>query len=524
MKLARWATVAVLTLACARQSEHETTAEPARSPAVPAPPGVPWAIAYERECVGSNTVPIVSPRQTIVGLCEGVFAFADGRWLGHQPVGAHAYFDEHGVLSLSLGGLGLEVDALLDDTSVERRTLTSGRGEDLVLSADGTRALALIDDGHSKRIGVFEVPSLKALGGVAFSGYGQPRLGFRADGTPLVFAGSEASCKGAACAEKELLSPKGGRLMAAEPHFKGARDVTMARGGSRAVVERNDQSRALVDLTTGQELAALPAADDDPGPIGISDDGRRIAFVQRNTLVIAAAWEGGLAELHQMPLESADALVFSPDAKTLAVRADIGMIVIREGARPRLARPVPFDLDAPPGFRRVFFQTAPVAVAKDHPAWEELNEVMRLGTIARYRGGADDEYAVTVRVLDGTELGSPQTSVGDWSTAVMARDDLHDPGHGVLVWQTAAGRELEYARFVRESCEPMDLYVRVSERLDVVYRVEVEAPPGTPARSIAPLLERFFDAKLGAPLEARAFAQSPRPSLRAGTALEAPGD
>ncbi|NUP04641.1 MAG: hypothetical protein HOW73_01100 [Polyangiaceae bacterium] len=542
MARGRVASVAVLVLpvlACsAAPAEAPLAVAPSAAPSVAKEPllrgpTVPWAVVFERECRASNTAPIVSPGQTVVGFCEGVFSFEEGRWLGSQPVGAEAYFAERAVISASSAGLGVEVDPLLGDGSIERRTLTSGWGRQVAVSPDRTRGVALLEEpSGDARLVSFRLPGLEAGDTAPFTGpVDHVRVGFLANGAAFVFGSGlcvqepvacpdgdgSLDCVNTNCDARSVRTLASGKLVDAAPALQGALDVLVSRDGARALVQWEDGRRALVEMPGGAIVAELPKeADEDTAPMfGIADDGSRIAFIDDGKLVVAEIAGRDLVVLHRRPLEYAEALTFSPDAKTLFVKADIGMIALREGATPYVAQTPSYQPVPPPGFERTFGQQTPIAVARNHPKWEEINEILPLGMIARYRGGEDAEYLVNVIALDPRELGPADLDPAKWVNVAIARDgDEEEPAENVTSWRTAEGRSAEYSWLFRESCNPTDLYVRVSEKGGVLYRVEIEAPRGTSPATVAPLMQRFFDGPLGAPPAKRSLTTARRSKVR----------
>jgi hypothetical protein len=132
------------------------------------------------------------------------------------------------------------------------------------------------------------------------------------------------------------------------------------------------------------------------------------------------------------------------------------------------------------------------------------------GLLAHYR--SDKGFDVYVRVLDPREVGPADAPLETWALVARSRDWHADSNAAanVRMWRTADGRATEYARFNRDGCDPTDLYVRVSEKGGVLYRIELEVPGATPRKRVRPVLQRFFDAALGPPDERRALAVPPR--------------
>jgi hypothetical protein len=459
---------------------HAPIAPVARAQVAP----VPWNLAFERGCHGSMTAPIVAPDQTLFGLCDAVFAYETGEYAGEFPVGAMAFVGA-GILAESYSGRGLELDA---------RSLDAGMGRGTVLSPDRTRALTVIEDGKQRTILLVALPSLDKLAAVSVTGGAQ--LGFLAGGTPIVLAHGTVS------------RLEGTKLVTIANAPRGIERMTVAHGGTRAVIAR-DARRAIVELPTWRELLTLPPpGDDEVRPeegIALSDRGDRVAFVTGESLVIAAIDPvRGLVELHRRPFGMPEGLTFSPDGKSLLARAGMAMQVLREGAATRILAPV-YRPALPPGFTLTFERGGTGDSGDGIERHDGGEELMQAGAFARYR---NDDVTVTAYATDAAELGTSATSLDVWAARAVARH--HDNPARSKRWLTSRGRALEYATFVRDGCDPVDRYIRVDERDGIVVRVEIEVPPGWSRKRVLPQLHAFFDGAFGAPKQ-RELAAAPRP-------------
>jgi hypothetical protein len=61
------------------------------------------------------------------------------------------------------------------------------------------------------------------------------------------------------------------------------------------------------------------------------------------------------------------------------------------------------------------------------------------------------------------------------------------------------GRTAHYMYARREGCDPWDFYVRFIEQGVHLYRIELQAYPGSSYAQVRPWLEAFFDAPFGPP-------------------------
>jgi DNA-binding beta-propeller fold protein YncE len=481
----------------------------------------PWAVAYERACIGSETAPFVDAKQTLIGFCDAVFSFDEGTRLGALPVGASDFAGEREVIGGSYSGLGVEISPVLGRRPEAVRSFGGGSGRSVALSPDGKRAIAVLDD---REVVVLALPNLERLDGAPLEG-GPLQTGFLADGTPVVLAEhgcvtqavaceGEGTCSRTDCDGWALSRVARGALVDMGPQFATVQLMSFARNGSRAVVERDDRSRAVVALPSGDELVELPSGDDDrrfdDAPFALSDAGDRVAYFAEGQLVIAALGSGttggaAMTPLHSVPFASASSIAFSPDGRTVLVKTIYGMIAFREGAPERAAPESAYAVTPPAGFHEVFRRQTPVSV--DRPLEDDLNEDSwsPSGAVTQFRGG--DDIWVTVSMLDPRELGDANVPIAEWAEHAASTDgEGPNRVENVHTWNGPGGRALEYVRFVRTGCEPSDDYVRFTERDGAVYRVEIAAPPGTPRGVIAPLEHVFFDAPLGEPTAERAFA------------------
>jgi hypothetical protein len=481
---------------------------------------------YERECVGSNTAPLVSPTQSIVGFCENVYGFADGRRLGALPVFAEHLYANRLAAVPSLRGLVIEHELRLSDGTVAHVDSTDGEAKRLAFSPDKKRVLAVVERPHGLRVELHELGGRAPVRSAPLEvGNDETRLGFQADGTPLVLAergcstakvacpdGGNLACEQTTCARRGLFRLDDGRLSDVLPALDDALGIVFSSRGRRALVAREDGARTYVDLGTGATLASLPSLPDDfdAGSFGIDDTGDRIAYLASGKLVIAAWNDGALTVLHTRPFHRAEALVFSPDGHTLFIKAQEGMLTLREGAPERAQPQVGYRVTLPRGFHSVWERAAPIGV--DQPLPNETHETTLLppGLLARY--GSDEGFEVRVRVLDPREVGPADAPLETWALVARSRDWHADSiaAANVRTWRTSDGRATEYARFIRDGCDPTDLYVRVSEKGGVLYRIELEVPAATPRKRVRPVLERFFDAALGPPDARGALAVPPR--------------
>lgn len=461
-------------------------------------PAVPtaWNLAFERACRGSNTTPFASPDQKYIGLCDALFTYDTGEYAGALPIGATAFLAGDAVLSESFRGAGLEIDPIPGTAATRSRSFGTGMGRGTVIAPDRTRALTVIEDRSQRSLTLVALPTLEKLDAVRLDP-GERELGFLADGTPIIHAAGVVS---------RLV---GGTLVPLTAP-RGIERITVASGGTRAVITRAGR-RAVVELPTWRELVALPP----PGENEVRPDealaltarGDRVAFTTGPYLIIAAIDpRRGLVELHRRAFGMAEGLAFSPDGRTLLARNHNTLEVLREGA----PRRDPFDPEYDPVLLKGVSQTyqrGGVGDAGDgiehHDGGEEL---LPAGAFARWR---DDDTTVTAFATDAGELGTSATSLDVWAQRVLARHG--DTAARSKRWQTATGRALEYATFVRDGCDPVDRYIHVEERDGIVVRVEIEVPPGWPRKKVLPRLETFFDRAFGAPNKRELAAAPPPP-------------
>lgn len=440
----------------------------------------------------------------MIGLCDAVFTFDVGQYVGSLPVGAAALIDGPGVVSESYGGLGIEVEPLAGTDSITSRTLGRGMGRRTVLSRDRTVGATVLEANGGYSVRVFSVPALDERSSAPIEPpMRETDLGFLADGTLLVLANHVVS------------RIEAGKLVAVRGAPEGLLAMRVASGGTTAVVVRKGGQRVVVELPSWREMILLPPApDDETRPldgVALSDSGRRVAFSHDAGLSIAEIAEGARVELHREVLERVEALTFSPDEKTVLAKGPQTMTVFRENAPIRPRSVLSYAPLAPKGFELVFERGGRGDAGDGIERWDGGEELLEAGVFVRYR---NESTTVTVSAFDAAEFGDERLSLAGWAAKVIGRD-VGLGGEGACTgrrsWRTDRGRALEYAQYRRDGCDPTDNYVHVEERGGLVYRVEVEVAPGTPRRKVLPYLQAFFDGAFAAPRQKRDLAEAPAP-------------
>ena len=486
-------------------------------------PSPPWTVLFERACKGSVTDAVVSRAEELLAYCSGLFSLPRGEFRSTLPIGALAFVDDGRLLTQSYEGTGLELVSLPGAPETPLVTTGEGSVEAAALAPNRKRVAAVIalDDVVSARI--YALPTLEEVLRAPVTGAAhRTELGWLADGTPLVLADPACALSDVPCtdAKRAVYRVAAGKVEPLGPSFTGVEHMAVADNGSRALVLFDDGRRAVLGLPAGETLATLPSlpADEewlDMSALGLDAKGERLAFFEGRDLIIAELRPSGLRELARAPELAAEVLAFSADGRTLYAADSYRVAVVREGApetplrlagyRPRLPEgfvmtyergaPPPPDADAPMG----------VAIERVESEGEIVGEsVLPFGTLVRYR---DEETTVTVVTGDLDELPPRETPLSEWADAVLARDlgDSDEPAQAQRSWQRGAERSLEYAVFVRDGCDPVDVYARVTEHDGVLYRIEIVVAPGSPRSVVEPLLRVFLDAPLGPPDDARAF-------------------
>ena len=459
-----------------------------------------WGVAFERGCRGSLTPPVVSPDQKYLGLCDAVFAYDGGRYLGRLPAGAVAFVAGDGVLSESFRGEGVELEPIAGTTRTVARTLGRGRASTTTMSPDRTLALAVLEEHGRHAVVLLALPALARQSSAPVAGEAQ--IGFFADGTPIVLAGHVVSRL-----EADRLVP-----IAGAPRDLDA--IAVAAGGTRAIVTRGNGARAIVELPSWREVVALPApGDNEIRPeegVALAERGDRVAFVTGASLVIAEIAHDRLVELHRRPFDQPEGLAFSRDGRSLFAKSGRSMLALREGLTARAAA-VPVYRPALPKHFTLVFERGGTGDRGDGIArYDDGEELLEADAFAYYRN--DDDYVtVTVYAHDPAELAAPGDTLDTWAERVVARyGERTLAARKTKRWITTSGRALEYATFVRDGCDPHDRYTHVEERDGIVYRVEVTVPPGLRRKHVLPRLHAFFDAAFSAPKQ-RELAVAPAP-------------
>jgi len=491
---------------------------PESPPPVAAAPAAPWGVAYQRECRGSITPPVIAANGETFTLCSQHYS-ADGLFLGRVEIGAFALLGSDRLLRGSYSGRGL----VLGPLDSEDGAVATERGfiERAVVNATSTRVVTVVREAPgSATVEVRELPSLKRVDSAAVHLHGVVSVGLLADGSAMVASDDGCvifdkqcgrdKCASTTCTGRSVKRLSGGALMPMGA-FDGVESFTTSADGTKAVVNRAGGARTLVSLPGGTVELALPNANGS-AVVGLDRSASRIAFQDGGDLVVGALEFGSLKELHREPsaTESED-LVFSPDGRTLYAGNARRVVVLRENE---------------PAHRPLTAEYEPKLPADFQPSRIEVEEGIKLerviangemvsetalspSTIARYRS---HEVEVNVEADDPRELGRATGDLARWTERALNRDALtRDHVSSLRAWQGASGRSLEYAHFIREGCDPQDVYVRLEERAGTLYVVRVSVPPGWSKQKVAPILEAFFDGPLGRPEEKRVFAKAPSP-------------
>src|SRR5690606_21906179 len=229
-----------------------------------------------------------------------------------------------------------------------------------------------------------------------------------------------------------------------------------------------------------------PIAGDDESRSALAIDARGTRFAYHDGgLRVVELVAGRAVELHHAPSVAATSLVFSPDGKWLLAESSDDVVVLGEGAQPE--RAIATRYPAPPkGFRASMIEDG----VQTFTSFESSSEVVWANQIARYQSD-DQRVDVTVFASDAAELGR-DGDLTAWVHAAFARyEGESQPDETLRVWRAGNRRSLEYASFVRDGCDPVDRYVRLTQDGGTLYRVMVEVPPGTERGAVGPLLKQF---------------------------------
>jgi hypothetical protein len=455
-----------------------------------------WAIAYERECRGSITPPRIAPSSNIFTLCDAAFELESGAFRSNVPIGLLALLDDRLALfdDHSDGGLVLAAIDDLEGHSVRRAE--GGSPAMVALSLDGKRAATLEDGQPSWELVVRELSSLRALSRTSLESYGTDDLvAFIDAGDPIVLTDRDCrrvecgqQCERRECRSRGLFRATPAGLVSLGPRFD--RVARMSASSRRALIVRDDGQREIVALPDGKPILSLPPlprdADEEAHAIAIDPGGERFAYVDAG-LRIAKLAGGRAIELHHAPALNPTSLFFSTDGKWLLAALADDVAVLHEGARPKPVLPPTYSV--------------PANVRAGLLVLSALEPSDELGSAHQIRQFVSDDGSVDVSVFasDPAELGHDR-GTSRWTRAALDRYEGGAEGLArVKSWTRGQLRSLEYASFVRQGCEPVDRYVRITEKDGIVYRVVVEVPPGSERAFVQPLLQRFFDQPLGAP-------------------------
>jgi hypothetical protein len=510
MTKAVWS-LAVIALGCqvaespaAKNPSPPRTAKPAHAAAPSA-----WNVAYRRACFGSITEPQVSPKGGVFVYCNAAFSLDGGEMLGRAPLGVLAMLDDTRVLSNPHSGSSMRLESL--EGGVEPLEASSGRPEKYVVSKDGTRALGLEAKGNDFALVLRALPTLAERGRWRLETLASnDQIAFSASGRPLVLTsrrcheeGCGKDCSRTVCDTRALLQANGSELVTL---VDDVRFAAMARSGTRAIVVHGDGRRAVVELATGKEVVSLPKTDpEERTSFAIDDAGERVAYHDGSLRL--ARIDGNT--LTQLPVE-ADVpscfLSFAEQGHALFASCLGRVALLREGEKPT-AEPERISFEPPPGYRKSKIYDE----VQTFGELEDSSEIVWPDQIARFRSD-EDAMDITVFAPDPSELARAKT-IDEWTKLAMLRfdDDYMQPPK-IDSWGERGARSLEYRVEIRDGCEPVDLYVRVTERKGVLYRVLLEVPPQTKPALVLPLLKRVFDEPLGGrPKERRLARTSPPP-------------
>ncbi|NUO50362.1 MAG: hypothetical protein HOV80_16020, partial [Polyangiaceae bacterium] len=500
----------------------------------PAPAASPkWSQAYSRACSGSITAPVVSADGASVAFCTRMFDAKNGTFAGVLPIGVEAFVPGGRVVSNDYAG-----HWQLGRPDGPAESSVPGSTTQTFALSPGGRLMATVE-GNS-----IVMRTLDPLKEVADIDIGQvwpePMLGFLADGRAIALVPRKCVTKRGKdkhrswtkteCGSKSLMVVEGGKLV----ELRDASDllsIAFAAGGTRAVIANRDGERAVIQLPGGETVAKLPSLVTDPEdyeipPMALDTGGKRVAFVDEGSVVVAALEGSTVKELARMDGADPTGLVFSPDATTLFVGRNDRMIALREGEPERPIAMPRYDVTAPVGFE-VFHARCPMDGEPEETGNDDLcRERQRLGADG---GGLFIEGTemmlpeghvkafidrksyidVFVTAVDAAEY--PEKNDTAWAQSIVKASVWSGSETGVLKTIKMRGsRAFDYAEFWRDGCDPKDIYVSVFERGGLLYRVRIEVPPEHPQKEVTPLIKSFVDEPFGShDLAAHAFAKPP---------------
>lgn len=467
----------------------------------PAETASSWAVSWERTLGWLSSPPLIAGDGELMS--GGVRFGADGRYLGMSPAQVpggrlistiHARLADGRVVATATGGEnGDEVIVTRLDSAPE---LASARVKLYVEAIDVFAGRIAVNTATD--LVVLSLPDLKEVERVELGrGPGYKGVGLFDGGVLFTRDRALVARRGD---QERVLVRDGVELAALSP----ARDVAAVVTGKKLQV---------IEIPGG-EVVARATVGDDVGALAVAPGGRSVAVVECKTLVILDRRDGertfepgfrGRFTEDGCPYVSGAR--FDAAGDRLAVAGRELTVLDRGGAAAE--RPLPaYRPIVPEGF---------VARAGD-PSPLELRPGSGLARtpreLASFEYGGDDlGWAwVTASVRDASQLAHLR-GLDAWSEAVlvrfesMLRDErdpnrFADPGRDVLPYHRAfvdrrGRRNLEYALYQRDGCEPHDRYVRFVEDGPDLLRVSMTTVVGLDPALARPWLRHFLDDPLG---------------------------
>ncbi|MBX3187185.1 MAG: hypothetical protein KF819_09225 [Labilithrix sp.] len=395
-----------------------------------------------------------------------------------------------------------------------RRGTFLGRAtsESLVLSRDGTRSVSVETAAGRRAVVVRKLPSLEIESRVSFDGLDHHRVAFLADGRAILLASHPCrtvktgpSSTKTTCQGRGVFEVRRDGLVSLGPAFTAIAEMAVSADGGRAFLVRADGAREIVSLPDGARIAALSRTSADPFETEVALDrtGRRLAYADASGVHVAELLEGSVVSLRDEPDEpeargAYAGIAFADDGSVLSWDID-AVRVFREGASSssskRRAAAIELGLDVPEGFHAARFRNGPFGRELSFSDFERESASARSSVIAAFRRddrGDDDRgrrarrrrhvprAEVWVSVTDPTEFVGKNLDA--WAQSILRAQS----GEPLLLraWGDDGARSVELAIFDRVGCDPIDAYVRFTERDGALVRVRVEVPAGTARRDV----------------------------------------